>query len=277
MATNGRLWFLKGNIAFTLIELLVVIAIIALLAALLLPALREAREKAKRATCANNQRQIYIGLLVYADDFNSWLPIPDPSDGGLNRSKLRPDVVNMTGSCPTTPITTSSLGEIIRYTGNSGASRRLWLCPSFQGRTVDAANWNYWFSWTTQPTSPATSWNRSSYQFLPYVSFGRAQQWPPNSGAYCALTARVGQGWTAQDNSRMLDFSEASILVDHVSSSAFGEGYHQAGMLLSQHWDRGRNLGANMLRGGGSVEWVPWEQSSRWSGYWFGYWNPKDY
>lgn len=59
---------------FTLIELLVVIAIIAVIAAILFPVFAQARAKARQSACANNTRQLSLGILLYAQDHDETLP-----------------------------------------------------------------------------------------------------------------------------------------------------------------------------------------------------------
>ena len=61
------------NKGFTLIELLVVIAIIAILAAILFPVFAQARDKARQATCLSNIKQLSLGVLMYAQDYDEQL------------------------------------------------------------------------------------------------------------------------------------------------------------------------------------------------------------
>jgi prepilin-type N-terminal cleavage/methylation domain-containing protein len=60
---------------FTLIELLVVIAIIAILAAILFPVFAQVREKARQITCVSNAKQLALGYIQYAQDYDEAVPI----------------------------------------------------------------------------------------------------------------------------------------------------------------------------------------------------------
>ena len=83
MAQIGRLK--KG---FTLVELLVVIAIIGILASMLIPSVLSVRERARRAKCMSNLREIGKGFQLYSGDFNDYYPsVREPGTTSTNPLK----------------------------------------------------------------------------------------------------------------------------------------------------------------------------------------------
>ena len=85
---------MKRRSGFTLIELLVVIAIIAVLAAILFPVFAQAREKARQTSCASNERQLSLGVLMYIEDNDETLPPTAVTPAGGGADILWPDMVS---------------------------------------------------------------------------------------------------------------------------------------------------------------------------------------
>ena len=105
--------------AFTLIELLVVIAIIAILAAILFPVFARARENARRSSCQSNLKQIGLGMMQYAQDYDEMLS----PFGGTNQTA--PDF--MASSAVINPFKTAQ-----PYLKNT----QIFVCPSATVATV---------------------------------------------------------------------------------------------------------------------------------------------
>ncbi len=106
----------RMSAGFTLIELMVVIAIIGILIGLLLPVVGRIRENGRQVVCANNQRQIAIACMLYAEDNDGFLPSvwegswtsyasPKDLEGVKSLQLLYPDYIDNTAlfSCPSAP------------------------------------------------------------------------------------------------------------------------------------------------------------------------------
>lgn len=156
---------------FTLIELLVVIAIISILAAILFPVFARARENARRASCLSNLKQIGLGIMQYAQDYDeryplAWLGAPGggpwPLPAGLRHTPYYTDASGVFTNG--TRITWMDL--IYPYT----KSIEIFVCPSRRNQT-------YLVGSTSIPT-PSYGYNAAISNWHPTKYYGGTGQAP---------------------------------------------------------------------------------------------------
>lgn len=175
---------------FTLIELLVVIAIIAILAAILFPVFAKAREKARQTGCVSNEKQLALGVIMYAGDWDECAPgVTHPWGGGFtaydattNNSlwevNIEPYIKNKSMfKCP------SSAGAQT-YVGGNGRTyvSGVWIPADWAGTSFgygmnvviqisghapidanDMTNGGIWFHWAQAGFAPDTGYGGKNF------------------------------------------------------------------------------------------------------------------
>lgn len=132
---------MPGRKAFTLIELLVVIAIIAVLVGLLVPAVQKVREAANRAKCANQLRQLGLGLHNY-ESVNGYLP---SSGQGTNYGTSPPSVAFELHSTFTL---------LLAYLEQENVARRFDMNVAYNATTANRAAAQNPIPWLNCPSNP---------------------------------------------------------------------------------------------------------------------------
>jgi prepilin-type N-terminal cleavage/methylation domain-containing protein/prepilin-type processing-associated H-X9-DG protein len=265
---------------FTLIELLIVIAIIALLAAILFPVFSRARENARRSSCASNLKQIGLGMMQYAQDYDEQLPEDRPasiyftfSTGALSFSP--PSGCSSASASPLTcaqwfwpdlifpyvksaeifndPTPVNQYFDGCTYTGGSSPYADVDCSTVVSSRNVP---WVY--NGPDQAAfDPNVSMNRRGRDGISYGYNNRIGNAALRGGAALGSNFGLPGGNMAglqHPAETMLITEAASYFVRVPQNSSQGT---RSGDLIPRHFD-----GVNVLFADGHVKWIKWEKAT---------------
>ena len=119
---------------FTLIELLVVVAIIAVVMSLILPALQSTVDRARIVACANNQRQIAVAHVNWANDHEGGLLMETPANPW--RAYMVAAAPNNTDAYVKDCAAVPNTGML--YKGGYLAVPQSFYCPAWRPTSADA-------------------------------------------------------------------------------------------------------------------------------------------
>lgn len=162
----------KAKSGFTLIELLVVIAIIAILAAILFPVFAQAREKARQTACLSNMKQLTLGMVMYAQDYDETFP------------EWKWDQCYSTGNNPACVNNGGSLwhNAIFPYVKSVG----VYSCPSDARQAGVKTNYSGWFNMATVVGFPIQLWDPVTQRGAP-ISYGASEPLTYDQGELAAI------------------------------------------------------------------------------------------
>ena len=233
----------RKSFGFTLIELLVVIAIIAILAGLLLPALASAKEKARRAKCMSNLKQIGLSISMYAGENNDAVP-----DCGLPAVSTYPYLSGNAGS-ELCDLNCNAADDIT----NAGCTVAVMYCPGYaatQGASISWWRYESMKGVTSSPNPPNIA--NTKYCVVGYwmLLMRNDPSSPPGVGSGTPyindpsfLITKLSSPLTVVSNgvSTKISFSRATMAADVVLSVANGtQADHFSGIaadLSNVGWD----------------------------------------